>query len=322
MLVLKQSLGLRIGCEMARFKLQPNTEAVLWVAFGTALFSLTISSGKFASVLLEVPVTTAQIMFLRYLGGVTTVSLIIAFGTKPVRSYRSNRPISHFIRAAFGVVSGWLLIQASSLMPSVDATAFSLLYVVFIVLLGMLFLKERLGAQHLIGIGFCCLGAAVIMISRGAFQTFDERYLWPALLAVVGAVLMAVEGLLIKILAQADRPFIIIAHVNGFGLLLAAPIAFVDWNAVSLLALAPFVLLGPVALLAQYCFVRGYSLADIAIVGPAEYIWLVYSALIGFVFFHEVPTPGVIGGAAVIALGGITLALIRPKAIAPVEELA
>lgn len=310
------------GSAMTRPKLQPNAEAVLWVALGTALFSLTMSSGKFASVLMDIPVTTAQIMFLRYLGGVSAVCLIIASSKKPLLSYRSTRPIAHFIRAAFGVVAGWMLIQASSHMPIVDATAFSLLYVVFIVILGMLLLKERLGGQHVAGIGFCCLGAALIMAARGAFQGFDESYLGPALLAVFGAMLMAVEGLMIKVLAQADRPFIIIAHVNGFGLLLAFPAALLDWNSVPLLSLAPFILLGPVALLAQYCFVRGYSLADIAIVGPAEYIWLVYSALIGLVFFDEVPTMGVIGGAAVIALGGIILAMIKPKAAPPIEDLA
>ena len=306
---------------MRRLKLHSNAEAICWVAFGTALFSLTISSGKFAGAFLGLPITTAQIMIMRYLGGCSTVVLIVLASGKSIRSYRSNRPLSHLVRALFGVVSGWLLIQASAKMPSVDATALSLLYVVFIVILGMIVLHERLDRQHLLGITLCCMGAALIMVSRGAFQTLDAVYVVPALLALLGAAVMAFEGLLIKLLAQADRPIVIIAHVNIFALAFAIPIAMLDWAPISFLDLLPFVVLGPVALFAQYCFVRGYSLADIAVVGPAEYVWLIYSALIGL-FFGEIPTAGVLIGAAVIAAGGIVLAMIRPKAIAPVEDLA
>ena len=306
---------------MRRLKLHSNAEAICWVAFGTALFSLTISSGKFAGAFLGLPITTAQIMIMRYLGGCSTVVLIVLASGKTIRSYRSNRPLSHLVRALFGVVSGWLLIQASAKMPSVDATALSLLYVVFIVILGMIVLHERLDRQHLLGITLCCMGAALIMVSRGAFQTLDAAYVLPALLALLGAAVMAFEGLLIKLLAQADRPIVIIAHVNIFALAFAIPIAMLDWAPISFLDLLPFMVLGPVALFAQYCFVRGYGLADIAVVGPAEYVWLIYSALIGL-FFGEIPTAGVLIGAAVIAAGGIVLAMIRPKAIAPVEDLA
>ena len=47
-------------------------------------------------------------------------------------------------------------------------------------------------------------------------------------------------------------------------------------------------------------------------VGPVDYAWLVFAALIGFLFFNEIPTTGVIAGAAIIAIGGIVLAIIKP----------
>ena len=77
--------------------------------------------------------------------------------------------------------------------------------------------------------------------------------------------------------------------------------------------MVPFLLLGPLAVAAQYCVVRGYRLASLAIVGPVDYAWLVFAALIGFLFFNEIPTAGVIAGAVVIALGGVVLAVIKPE---------
>jgi drug/metabolite transporter (DMT)-like permease len=43
-----------------------------------------------------------------------------------------------------------------------------------------------------------------------------------------------------------------------------------------------------------------------------DYSWLVFAALIGFAFFGEVPTMGVLVGAALIAGGGIVLATVKP----------
>ena len=37
-----------------------------------------------------------------------------------------------------------------------------------------------------------------------------------------------------------------------------------------------------------------------------------FAALIGFLFFNEIPTSGVLIGAALIAAGGIVLATVKP----------
>jgi drug/metabolite transporter (DMT)-like permease len=45
-----------------------------------------------------------------------------------------------------------------------------------------------------------------------------------------------------------------------------------------------FVLLGPIAVTAQYCIVQGYRLATLSFVGPVDYTWLIFAGLIGFLF--------------------------------------
>lgn len=293
-----------------------NLVAIGWVALATALFSFFMASGKFAGGALSTP----QIMLLRYSGGFATVMAVLwAF---PMRSGRrpSTRPLAHLLRAVFSVAGAFALIEASASMPIVDATAFSLLYVVFVVALGVLLLKERLRPRHGAGMALCCIGAAAIVLSRGAFSTFDAGYLGPALVAIAGAFFMALEGVLIKWLSSRDTPLVMIAYVNGFGCLLCLPFALLDWRVVDLFTLLPFLAFGPIGVLAQYCFVKGYSMADTAIVGPVDYTWLIYAAAIGAIFFGEVPSMGVIAGSALIILGGLVLATIRPH-VEPVGEL-
>lgn len=296
-------------------RLYTNARAIGWVVVGTALFSLIFASGKFA----VASASTPQILFLRYIGGLATLGLIVVFRRESLSAYRSPRPLSHLARAVFGTSGGGALIYASAHMPIVDATAIGLLYVVFVIPLGVLILKERLSRQHLGPIALCCAGAALIMASRGAFSQFHAAYLLPAGIAVLGAALLALEGLMIKMLSHADRALTVLLHVNTFGILLMAGPAALQWMPLTPLAALLFLLLGPLAVTAQYCIVQGYRLASLSVVGPVDYTWLIFAALIGVLFFGEKPTWGVIAGSAIIAAGGIALAVVKSPADASDE---
>lgn len=294
-----------------------NAEAIAWVLLSTGIFSLIFASGKFAGDTASV----VQINFLRMVGGFVVLMGIVAFSGANPKSYRSRRPMAHFMRAVLGVGGAVLAIQAQADMPTVDATAMGLLYVVFVLILGMAVFHERIGRRQWSGILLCCLGAVVIMVSRGAFQQFDPAYVLPASYAILGAALFAVEGLLIKHLSVHDRPMVLLVHVNVFGLLLLAIPAWFAWQALPLTDMLIYLALGPIGVFAQYCTIRGYGMADISIVGPVDYSWLIFAALIGW-FFGEIPTTGVVAGAVLIAGGGVVLATVRPaREKQPILEL-
>ncbi|KQW31258.1 hypothetical protein ASE36_03025 [Rhizobium sp. Root274] len=286
-----------------------NVKATAWATIGTALFSLIFASAKFA----DGSASALQILFLRYIGGLATLLMVVAIRRDTLSAYRSPRPLSHFTRAVFGASGGGALIYASANMPIVDATAIGLLYVVFVIPLGVVILKERLYPQHIGAVAICCSGAAVVMASRGAFSEFRLAYLFPAGIGVLGAALLAVERLMIKMLSHSDRAMTVLLHVNAFGVLLMGVPAFLQWVPLSFETALSCVLLGPLAVTAQYCIVQGYRLASLSIVGPVDYTWLIFAGLIGFLFFGEQPTLGVIVGSAIIAAGGIMLAVIKPR---------
>ncbi|MGV3548496.1 DMT family transporter [Rhizobium sp.] len=289
-----------------------NAEAIGWVLLSTGIFSLIFASGKFAGDSASV----MQINFLRMVGGFAGLAVVVmVLGARQgvrLSSYRSSRAWIHFIRTAFGVTGAVLAVRSQADMPMVDATSLSMLYVVFVLVLGMVFFRERIGRRQSYGIVLCCLGAVVVMASRGAFKQFDRAYLLPASFAVGAALLFAFEGLLIKHLAGYERPMVLLLHVNVFGLLLLTVPAWLSWKPLPLGDMLIYMALGPLGVFAQYCTIRGYSMADISIVGPVDYSWLIFASLIGFFFFGEVPTWAVAGGAALIAAGGIVLATVKP----------
>ena len=105
---------------------------------------------------------------------------------------------------------------------------------------------------------------------------------------------------------------VLLIHVNVIGMLLLAVPAYLAWKPLPLSDILIYSALGPFGVFAQYCTIRGYGMADISIVGPVDYSWLIFASLIGFFFFNEIPTWAVAGGAALIAAGGIVLATVKP----------
>ena len=293
---------------MRSTQLYTNIKAIAWVAVGTALFSLIFASGKFA----DGSASSSQILLFRYIGGLATLLAVVVVRRKRLSAYRSAKPLSHFMRAIFGASGGGALIYASTNMPIIDATAIGLLYVVFVVPLGVVVLKEQITWSHLGAIGICCGGAAFIMGSRGAFTAFHLAYLFPAGIAVLGAAFLAIEGLMIKMLSSSDRAMTVLLYVNMFGIFLMAGPAATQWVPLSLETALSLALLGPLAVTAQYCIVQGYRRASLSIVGPVDNTWLIFAGLIGFLGFGEKISLGVATGSAIIAIGGIVLAIIKP----------
>ncbi|MCP5074995.1 MAG: DMT family transporter [Rhodobacteraceae bacterium] len=284
-------------------RLSDDCKAILWVLLATAMFTVVYASGKFAGG----SASPLQILFLRYLGGLLTLCTVALTSARPLLSYVSSTPVSHIVRAFFGAYGGAAIIYASANMPIVDATAIGLLSVVFMVAFGALALGEILQRKHYLGLVLCSLGAGLIIASRGAFQAFDASYLFPAAIALLGALFVGLEAVLIRTLSQSEDPMGILLHVNFFGLVLLSGPALYTWGAAGLIDNLPFVLLGPFAITAQYFVVRGYRIADIAVVGPIDFTWLVFAALLGLVFFGEVPAAGVVLGSGIIIFGGLVL---------------
>jgi drug/metabolite transporter (DMT)-like permease len=283
-----------------------NLVAATFAISASCIFALIFMSGRFTGD----AASPMQIMFQRYLGGLITVLIICVVSRQSWRSLQSHHRLSHFWRVLSGATGAIALIYGNAHMPLVDANAINLLRVVFLIILGMIVLGERLNRGRSIGIAICAAGAAIMMVARGAFSDFGVEYLLPAGVVLVGSMFVAAEGLFIKMLAESDKPLVTIVHANVFGVLLLLIPAVLTWGSLGPVNLA-LLLLGPFAILGQYLTIRANELASVSVLAPLSYSSLVFAALVGWIGFAEVPAPGVILGAAIIAGGGVLLALSR-----------
>ncbi|MEM7236818.1 MAG: DMT family transporter [Pseudomonadota bacterium] len=281
--------------------------AVLWVLVSTAIFTLIFAAAK----IVDGEIGTFQLLVLRYMSSFATVLLLARF-SGGVGRYLVSRPYPHLLRAALGSSAAAAITWSTAHMPVADATSIGMLYGVITVVLGIVFLRERVGRAHWLAILISIAGAALIMREQGAFQA--EFVGFPALIALLSAILMSAEGMMIRILSQKEPAITLMLYVSGFGLILMLGPALLEWRPMSPLILAGCLLLGPLGILAQYCTIRGYRMAPLSVVGPIDYSWIVFASLLGVFVFGEIPGWFVVAGASLVVTGGVLLTRLRPGA--------
>ena len=290
---------------------QNNLPGVLWALAAVGIFTFTYVAAKLSGT----GAAAMQVMWLRYVGGtLTTLALLTARGGLSGIGFAS-RPALHIGRAAAGAFGASSAVYAASNMPVASASAIGLLDGFFIVLLGLFALGERISVRQALAIVLSMLGALVVVASQGAFGGWDPAFALPAGIALVGALLVGIESILLKALARSERALIVLLSVNVLGALLLSIPAWFTWVALPWPWLIAFLGLGPLAIAAQYCNIRAFRVADASVVGPVRYTWVVYGALAGAVFFHEPLTPLVWTGIALVLAGGCWLALLRARPV-------
>ena len=293
----------------ARLPDASNPQGILWAVLAIGIFAFIFLAGKFSGG----AATATQIMWMRYAGGFLTVCIIAAVMRTSPRDLATSQLRFHALRAAMGSGGGTAAIYAAAHMPVANATAIGLLDAVFVMALGVYWLNEVVSARQLIAAG-ACLAGALIVVLFGSGVRLGEATLEATAAALAGAGFLAIETILIKKLARSENPLAFLLYVNLFGTLLLAIPGFIQWKPIPASYVAAFLALGPLAIAGQACNIMAYRRADVSVLGPIKYTWLVFAALFGWLFFAEVPSLATYAGGALIAAGGIMLAMSRTPA--------
>lgn len=281
-------------------------KALLWGALGTLLFTLVFASSK----LTDGAIPAFQIMFIRYVSGFVVLFIIVICKKTRFSNYASKIPYYHMYRSVCGAMGGICIVHASHISPIADVTAIGLTDGLITVFLSVIFLREAVGPKQWFGGVLCGLGALVVVYCSNQGELL-EHFSYGLWLALLGALLISIESILIKVLTSSEKALTILLHVNLFSMLITSIPALLTWHVPSLSQLLFFLALGPIAISAQYCWVIAYSLEDVSIVTPVNYTWIVFAAILGYVFFDEELGLFTFIGATLILLGGIVLAKKR-----------
>lgn len=239
-------------------------------------------------------VPAAQAAFLRYILGIGFLIPMIP----AMRATRlSRRSLTLFgvrgVAHTLGVIS-WF--YAMTRIPIAEVTALNYLNPVYVTVLAVVFLGERMALRRVVAVAVALLGALVIL--QPGFRTLDPGHL--AMLFTAAS--FAVGYLLAKILADEVPAAAVVFMLSVTVTIGLAPFAWAVWVPVGWTAIGWLFLTAVFATAGHYTMTLAFSAAPLTVTQPVTFLQLVWATLLGAVVFAEPVDPLVIlGGAMIIA---------------------
>jgi drug/metabolite transporter (DMT)-like permease len=223
-------------------------------------------------------------------------------------SLRTSRPLIHVMRSVFGFCGIITFVFAITHLNLALATTLGFTRTLFVIILAILFLGERLNLKRALATlaGFC---GVVICTQPGSDGAFDE---W-MLVGLATAVFAAAVSTSVKNLTRTEAPLTILVWSYVIMGTFAAIPAFLTWKTPNLYELAVICLMSCFSALGQTCSVLGLRAGDATAVTPFDYSRLIYATAAGFFIFSEVPKTATLLGALIIVGATLYIALQSRK---------
>ncbi len=239
-----------------------------------------------------------EVVAMRYLFGVPLVLLAMwrtGAGWPTPSSWKANTP-----RGVLNIISLMLFFTALRRLPFAETLTLSYIAPLMLALLAALLLGERLRASVLGAVLLGLAGVGVIAwdtVSDGQALSGDLI----GIAAVFGsAVSYSLNNVMLRSQAQRDAATSIVLIQHVVPSLVALPFALAVWQAPSASVWLVFPVVAALGVSGHYLLTWAYRRAQAGVLAPVDYLALPYAALLGFVFFAEVPTVAVWAGAALI----------------------
>jgi len=248
-----------------------------------------------------------EVLLFRYLFASLFFWLIL-FSTSGLPGLVTRRPLDHAIRSVSGVLSLGLLYFAITRIPIADATALAYAAPIFITLMSIFLLGETIGRRRWLAVltGF----VGVLLIARPQAEGFDIGIIAAAASAFTGALV----AIWLRKLSSSENPVTIGIHYNNLGSLVCLAWVFMSgWLTPRGGDLLLFLGFGIGCGLQQWLLTISFRYAEASLLAPFEYLAMVFAAIVGFVFWQEIPVLSTWLGAGVIAASGIFIFRRRQK---------
>jgi len=286
-----------------------SQKAILYMIFSTGLFHIGDIAVKYLS---NIPF--GEVLFFRFFFAMPVLFLLIP-RDKIFTFYKTKRIWLHFFRAVAGCVAIISLFIALRNAPLGDTIALTFLGPVFVTILSVLFLSEKVGIRRIFAV---CLGLiGGLLIIKPTFNEFNP-YL---LMAIVFAAGFACVALSIRSLSKTEPNYLIAFYFSLLSMLVGLCTIFDGWVWPTKFEAFLFVVIGVAMGYGNILLTESLRLAEASLVTPIKYLSLVLGVLTGYFIFGESINTTTIFGGLLIALGSYIIfrreATLKKQVVAP-----
>ena len=274
-----------------------NFRGALWMLMA----ALTVIAVQALAKELGTKFDSIQIAFFRALfGGLAVLPFLLTRGRAAFKT--DNLPF-HIGRGLLGALAVYLMVFAVVHMPLADATVIGFTRALFMIVLAVIFLEEKVRWRRWSAtiLGF---GGVVLMLRPG-----DETFQLAALAALGASLCFASAHVCVKkCTTKMDHPL----TVQSYYFAIASTVTFLPalwvWISPSWEELGLLLLMGLLSGIAQSMVAYSLSAGETTFVHPFDFTRIIWAALVGVIIFGEELALMTILGAAIIIGSNIYIA--------------
>lgn len=273
---------------------------VVSVAFFLAMASLLKASEG---------VPAGQMVFFRSFFAVIPIVAVLAWRRELIDGVKTDRPLAHFWRGIIGVGGMGFGFYALTKLPLPEAVAIGYAMPILIVIFGALYLKETVRLYRWSAVLVGLIGIGIIVWPRLTVFTTPAGAISDLAIGATASLVSCVFGAFatmhVRRLVQTERSATIVLYFSitcTLAGLLTLPFGWV-WPTPGQWVM--LILAGIAGGIGQMLMTEAYRRADVSVIAPFEYVSLIFSIIIGYVVFRDVPTPAMLIGAAIVIGAGL-----------------
>ena len=269
----------------------------LGIFFGALAFFLFASSDvlqKYATI----NHTIFQIIFFRYLF-LLLISFFESIRKKNNFFYKTNNLKLQLSRSIISVIETLFFVSSFKYLSLATAHSVASLAPIFVVILSMLFLKEKVDRKLWFAIFIGFIGVIVVM--RPGFDVFNIKSLLP-----MGAgFFFGLYQVITRKVSSYDSDETSLFYTSLFGLFIIAIFVLIFWNPITIQSIFILSGIGFMMTLAHYSLIIGLARAPASKIQPFHFTLVFWAIVYGYIFYNDIPDAPTLLGASIIACAGI-----------------
>ena len=241
---------------------------------------------SFCAVLMSVFLKFAQedtnvfsVGFMRFFFGFL---LILPFIIKSkFKIYNTDNFKFHITRSIINVPMMILGFAALMYIPLDQIKAIGFLSPILVVILSIIFLKERIYLIRTFSLILGFIGVIIILrpgiieISIGAYMVLTSTLLWSTVIIIT------------KYMSKSDSPMTIITYQYTFVSIFTLPLAIFYWSNLSLSSVFYSIMAAIVGTVLHLCINTSYKMASLTVLQPVWFSQLLWATIFSLILFNE-----------------------------------
>ncbi len=242
-------------------------------------------------------VSIEQIVTAQYL--ICVAVMLPSLMSRGVQDLKTKHPWLHLIRGIAGWLCFYTYYLALNKIPLVDAALLRNTAPICVPILLFFWKGFRLPLLHWLPVFVGFIGIALVLQPQGASLS-----LWH-LVGLGSAITLAGSIVTTRTLTLTEPTSRIMFYYFSFSALCSMPLAISNWQPIPLFTVPILLGIGLSIWLTMWLYTCAYSYAKASVISPISYAGVLFTGLLGWFIWGQIPNSSAVIGAILIISGGI-----------------